>query len=247
MSNGPAATGAAKKTEQIIISDNFNIKKGEERQDKINNKKKSNSKERDNQKAKLKDIVSNEKHQKPSLSNESNLIALERDQLNLMKSIINLPNKEPSKVTKVKSTEDIDNKPKEEEVFTEIRYNKNKRRHLVVGKGDAQTTIPLRAVEKKAFLFATRFDPNTTAEDIKKHVSSVCESEVVKLDLKSKNSTASFKIMISFPNKDKVLNENFWPKGIVLNRYYFPKQQSISKQGGHNELNDNNAFLEKRM
>ena len=105
----------------------------------------------------------------------------------------------------------------------------------------------MKAAEKKILLFATRFDPDTTDEDIKKHIGTVCNSKVEKLSFKNKDRIASFKITIPLQNKDKIFEENFWPNGIVLNRYYFPREQTNDLSQYKREKTNMTTFLGQRQ
>ena len=174
------------------------------------------------------------------------MTSLEKDQLNLMNTIIDLSKKGTTGINKDVNTT-TPTTPNNDTDVVEVRYkHKKKSRPLVIANNNTSTTSTLKA-EKKILLFATRFDPDTTDEDIKKHIGTVCNSKLEKLSLKNKDRIASYKITIPLQDKDKILEENFWPNGIVLNRYYFPREQTNDLSQYKREKTNMTTFLGQRQ
>ncbi|KAJ3644288.1 hypothetical protein Zmor_026954 [Zophobas morio] len=113
--------------------------------------------------------INNQKSQKLFGTNEPNLTPLEKDELNLMNTITDLSKKGTTGINKDVNTT-TPTTPNNDTDVVEVRYkHKKKSRPLVIANNNTSTTSTLKA-EKKILLFATRFDPDTTDEDIKKHI-----------------------------------------------------------------------------
>ena len=61
---------------------------------------------------------------------------------------------------------------------------------------------------------------------MKEHLREIVNVEIEKLNLERSESITSFKLKIPSSEKDKILQDTLWPKGVVTNRFYFPKKDN---------------------
>lgn len=124
------------------------------------------------------------------------------------------------------SSRDLDNN------FTVVAHRKRKQKQqFIEGSGDI-TSNKIRAIEKNAWIYVTRLDKDTTAEQIADHLASVCRVECAKLEGGNSDRVASFRIRAPFEKKDQIMSSDLWPKGTLLNRYYFPRYKSSQRRNG---------------
>ena len=62
-----------------------------------------------------------------------------------------------------------------------------------------------------------------TEEEVTNMLSKVCVAKCEKLHFWHSTKYSSFKICVPFEERDKILDGNMWPKGALINRYFFPK------------------------
>lgn len=117
-------------------------------------------------------------------------------------------------------------------LFTKVerRGPRNKHKQLFVeGKGE-ETSNSLQAVEKTAWIYVTRLNQSTTEKQIVDHLSRVCKVSCTKLELKNRDRVASFRIGVPFDRKDSIMDGAIWPRGTLLNRYFFPKNRGSQSE-----------------
>jgi hypothetical protein len=103
---------------------------------------------------------------------------------------------------------------------------KKRRKALLVGKATEKSEMKLKAVERKAHIFIGRLDQATTIDDLKDHICNIIEEKnenvlIEKLDCKGK--TASFKAIFPISKLELIKNEELWPSGTILNRFFYKK------------------------
>ena len=84
----------------------------------------------------------------------------------------------------------------------------------------------MKAIEKKFNYFVTGLHPDKTTNDMKEHLREIVNVEIEKLNLERSERITSFKLKIPSSEKDKILQDTLWPKGVVTNRFYFPKKDN---------------------
>lgn len=145
----------------------------------------------------------------------------------LVTADIHLPPKDETRNTKQENVPTTKVADEGTVSFTEVQHKKKKRtRNLLAGAGQGTISGSLRAIEKKFNYFVTGLHPDTTVDDIKEHLHEIVNVEIEKLNLKRSERTASFKLKIPSFEKDKILQDTLWPKGVVINRFYFPKKDN---------------------
>ena len=103
------------------------------------------------------------------------------------------------------------------------------RSKIKVGKNICSNIKAVTKVNKPTEIFATRFQPDITESDIKSYVTNeFSDAESISIEkLKTKyNTYSSFKISI-ISLKD-TLNEESWPEGIFVKRFYATKMESTA-------------------
>lgn len=110
--------------------------------------------------------------------------------------------------------------------FQIVQSKRRKNRIFVEG---TCTNSSVKAVGKNAWIYATRLDKETTANQIQTLLSSICEVKCEKLNLRHSEKWSSFKICAPFHFKDTIINGNIWPSGAQIGRYFFPKETSIKR------------------
>ena len=102
---------------------------------------------------------------------------------------------------------------------------------IKIGKNICSNIKAVKKVSKPTEIFATRFQPDITESDIKSYIiSEFCDVESISIKkLKAKYSTySSFKIFIIGISLKDALNEESWPEGIFVKRFYAPKMESTA-------------------
>ena len=83
----------------------------------------------------------------------------------------------------------------------------------------------IRTVSAVTHVFATRFDPDLTAEDLEKHLSESANFnfQVVKLPTRH-NTYSSFHVIVSCTDYEKVYDGSLWPTGALVRPYHQNKR-----------------------
>ena len=105
-----------------------------------------------------------------------------------------------------------------------IIHRKITKKPIIMGKGkDIKTSIQpaTKRIPRKA-IFVTRLDPNTSIENIEKHIkSNIGIASTVCSKIKTKYETySSFHISTEEPDMDKILDPNVWPEGVLITEFY---------------------------
>lgn len=91
----------------------------------------------------------------------------------------------------------------------------------------------LKVADRKAWVFLTQIHKDITEKQVEDYLSKICDAKCEKLELKSSERMASFRLCVPYEVKDQVMDGKLWPKGALVNRYYFPRR-------------DNKAFFDKK-
>lgn len=78
---------------------------------------------------------------------------------------------------------------------------------------------------RKAWFYLGKVKQDTTEDIITNYISSkVSNQQTLTIEkLPTKGTTQSFKIGIHFDEKDVLLSEDFWPEGVIVRRFNFPR------------------------
>lgn len=124
-------------------------------------------------------------------------------------------------------------------VGMEESNNNNNRRKLpakMVLRGENET-LNLEAIERKKHLHIWRLEPNTTVEQIQKHVESLCglqiKVKVEKIVHKTKRDYASF--IVGVPEKmfDKISHPQAWPRNTEFGEWIWFRRNSYKPKEGN--------------
>lgn len=89
----------------------------------------------------------------------------------------------------------------------------------------------LSAVQRKAWLHVWRASPETTTEDIHGYLKNKkIQNEVIVEKLISKGNYASFKVGVNFENLNQLMDPDFWPTGIAINRFFHYRPGKFGKK-----------------
>lgn len=114
-------------------------------------------------------------------------------------------------------------KNKDREGFTLV---KSKRKmQLVYGKKNTDPENSLKCAKSYLDLYVGRCDLNVEEDHIKDYIKEQLNIDILSINkLNCRNPMAnSFKITVSRDIKDDILNEEFWPLGIICRRFYSNK------------------------
>lgn len=125
---------------------------------------------------------------------------------------------------------ELENNSKQELWTTVVKRNNNnyKSKQIIVGDQCSSKDSRIKTVPKKAYLFVSRLDPDTTVEMLSKYIKenfaeAICEP------LKSRypETYASFKITINMDNLSKAMDASVWPMGALVTRYFLKKPGEV--------------------
>ena len=105
---------------------------------------------------------------------------------------------------------------------------KRKKKSSYVGK---LKNAEIKAIKKPLTLFASRFKPETTEDNIQdflKQNLSCTEISCVKLKTR-KEFYASFKITIIGAEMKQAFNMDIWPDGILVKKFYSPRNIGVQQ------------------
>ena len=112
--------------------------------------------------------------------------------------------------------------------MTSININKNRhpnnnKNKPLIGTGQlADDSTRIKSIPKLGYLHAYRFHPETTTNDLQKHLSKSMPEVDFKCELwNKKEHSASFKIAFPIKDVDKVYASHIWPAGIAVRRFRF--------------------------
>lgn len=157
-------------------------------------------------------------------------------------------NKNPSKNTIVKETENINNVffsrdknkdknnnkdiSKQATDITNPTNDKNKdRRKTNVIYGTADSSCTIKAVTRYKHFHVFRLDPELSTDALADYLRGmkISGSRVEKLQSKHPDEYSSFKLSVPANHAEDVLNPNLWPKDTCINRFFFRKTDKNTK------------------
>ena len=113
----------------------------------------------------------------------------------------------------------------------------NKRRYVRAPPVGKLNSSNLKAVIRPAVLFATRFSPETTANDITKFTGqqfpALTDIKCTKLPTKF-DTYSSFKLEIIGVDIKDALNLELWPVGILVKKFYSPRSEGRANMARSN-------------
>lgn len=80
----------------------------------------------------------------------------------------------------------------------------------------------IKTVGENAWIYVTRLDKETIADQIQILLSAVCDVKCEKLNVRYNDKWSSFRICASFHFKDNITYGNIWHSGAQIGRYFFP-------------------------
>lgn len=102
------------------------------------------------------------------------------------------------------------------------RYRQIKNRKSIIT-GTSETDI--KTIPKKAYLYVTRIDKNTTPDTLKDYLSKNFPEVICDLLVNTyKSQFSRFKVTIDFKNLEKSQDPSVWPNGAEVSRFFHPRQ-----------------------
>ena len=122
------------------------------------------------------------------------------------------------------------NKLKVKSAKSEKSTTKTKFRNVAIT--GTSTTGKLNVVQKMNFLFISRLDPDIETNDILEYLQDrkAGSYQIEKLKAKYPNYS-SFKIGVPASLIDEVFSSSFWPSGVLVCKYRFPKETVNFREG----------------
>lgn len=115
--------------------------------------------------------------------------------------------------------------------WQEAARRKQRRNRATHGTNMDITNAKLQAVPKMAFLFVSRFAPETKVVDIKAFLRpNFPEVECEQLESRHPAHYSCFKVGVYMKNMDKALDPAIWPNDIFVNRFFRPRERNQSKE-----------------
>lgn len=167
---------------------------------------------------------------------------------NIGSSSSNQINQEKTNTHK-KNEKNVDNGKDRDNEFTVVQYkNRQKRKETKFIQGTNESST-LRASERNAWIYATNMHKDLTEEEVTDMLSKICVAKCEKLHLWHSKKYSSFRICVPFDEKDKILDGKMWPKGALLNRYFFPKARKEEKKSENSQQEDflNRTIIETNL
>lgn len=93
----------------------------------------------------------------------------------------------------------------------------------------------MKVADRKAWIFLTQIHKDITEKQVEDYLSNICSVKCEKLELKSSERMASFRLCVPYEVKDQIMDGKLWPRGALVNRYYFPRtnnKMSFDKKEG---------------
>ena len=89
----------------------------------------------------------------------------------------------------------------------------------------------LKAVNKLSWIFVSRFLPEISKTNVEEYLkdSNLAQFECIELPTKY-DTYKSFRIGIPMESLNDVLNSEFWPEGILVKKFYFPRGDNIDSK-----------------
>ncbi|XP_036340175.1 uncharacterized protein LOC118749485 [Rhagoletis pomonella] len=138
--------------------------------------------------------------------------------------------------TNDESTEIGDKNSNNNAAWTEVKNRRRKKALVVVGSNDS---TELSVAIRNKWLHLSSFDPQVSAEDIKKYVakhagidadSLACYMLVKKDDPVGKHKRVNFKLGVSSVNYQKLLSSSLWPANVRVRPFRFFQKQTAQQQ-----------------
>jgi hypothetical protein len=118
--------------------------------------------------------------------------------------------------------------------FQEIK-SKRKRRPLgVIGTGAINEEAPFKAAQRTGHVYVGRLEDKVTSDIVKnyviKNIASLNDTDIEVCKLETKSKLSAFRISLPFDYLEKIKMPELWPKGTIINRFYFPRKQNFQYQ-----------------
>lgn len=103
--------------------------------------------------------------------------------------------------------------------------------------GSNINNLEIKAVESRRHIFISRLSPETTEDQIKKHLlnNNIPTLQVEKLATRS-NDIAAFKVQVPFSEMKKTFDSTIWPKYTILRPYRAPKKMTGNFLATQNQI-----------
>lgn len=131
------------------------------------------------------------------------------------------PNNVLSKEKNYQKTSPINQTSKTANDWKEITYKKRKTsRILIKGKNESSG---LKVLPKQRYIIASRFDPETTTDEINGLL--ISHNILCKIDkfMAKSGEFATFKIGFNIEKFEEIIKEEIWPPGIIVRNFIFKK------------------------
>jgi hypothetical protein len=117
-----------------------------------------------------------------------------------------------------------------------FQFQKRRRPPIRCGTATTSSGLPstLQGVQRRAHIFVTSLGSTTTVDQVKEHCTArgigvvSCE----RVDARAPHSLASFHIAVNFDDRDKVLNDEFWPSYVRYRPWRFISRSQNTQPNG---------------
>lgn len=111
--------------------------------------------------------------------------------------------------------------------WTEVVRRRNRNNNRIIGTRQNGESS-LRAGQRFAWLYVGRLHSGTTPEDIKSYLSeNEISGDIICEDLNSRGHNKAFKVGIHLEELEKVEDEHFWPRGVIMRQFRFRNHGAV--------------------
>jgi hypothetical protein len=117
-----------------------------------------------------------------------------------------------------------------------FQFQKRRRPPIRCGTATPSNGLPstLQGVQRRAHVFVTSLGSTTTEDQVKEHCSArgIGVVSCDRVGARAPHSLASFHLAINFDDKDKVLNDEFWPSYVRYRPWRFSSRHQNTQPNG---------------
>ena len=114
---------------------------------------------------------------------------------------------------------------------------------IVIGKNLNAGLISLKGADLTAARYISRLALGTTADQLRSSLESrnvkVVSCEAIPTN-RTQPSFTSFKLVVKKSQLEMIQNDEFWPDGVIVGRYWSPKSAASTPAPTEAEVNNNN-------
>lgn len=118
-----------------------------------------------------------------------------------------------------------------DETWTKVARKRTRGRRplkdAIIGQMNEEDSV-IRAAPRKTYLHISRLHPETTSQQLEDQLRrSFPEVECEKLQSKYPSHYSSFKITIDMDKREMAMDPQLWPRGTLVNRYFFRRKGEV--------------------